>query len=82
MHVVVAHSRYSADAGTGENVHVEREIAALQRAGVAVTPYLPSSADQPAAKLAAIRLWASSRQKDLLECWNKARNNEHPGMVE
>jgi Domain of unknown function (DUF4160) len=36
----------------------------------------------PAAKLAAIRLWASSRQKDLLECWNKARNNEHPGMVE
>jgi hypothetical protein len=36
----------------------------------------------PAAKLAAVRLWASSRQEDLLECWNKARNNEHPGKVE
>jgi hypothetical protein len=36
----------------------------------------------PAAKLAAVRQWAASRQKDLLECWDKARNNEHPGKVE
>jgi hypothetical protein len=36
----------------------------------------------PASKLAAIRHWASSRQKELSECWDKARNSEHPGKVE
>ncbi len=36
----------------------------------------------PAAKLAAIKLRASRRQKELFECWDKARNNEHPGKVE
>jgi hypothetical protein len=36
----------------------------------------------PTAKLAAIRLWASSRRKELMECWDKARNSEHPGKVE
>ena len=35
----------------------------------------------PAAKLAAIRRWATSHQKELLECWSKARKNENPGKV-
>ena len=65
MHVVVAHSRYSADAGTGENVHVEREIAALERAGVTVTAYLPSSADQPAARLAVRSLWSTEAARQV-----------------
>ena len=34
MRVLVAHSRYSADPGTGENVHVDREIAAAGRRSV------------------------------------------------
>src|SRR3982751_5346346 len=58
MHILVAHSRYSADAGTGENVHVDREIAALERAGVTVTAYLPSSADKSAGRLAVRSLWS------------------------
>jgi hypothetical protein len=36
----------------------------------------------PPAKLATVRTWASARQLELLECWDKARNNEHPGKVE
>ena len=36
----------------------------------------------PPAKLAALERWASGRQKELQECWDKARNNEHPGKVE
>jgi len=36
----------------------------------------------PPAKLAAIRTWALSRQKEPLSCWDKARNNESPGRVE
>ena len=35
----------------------------------------------PPAKLAAIKAWAASRQKDLMQCWDKARNNENPGKV-
>jgi glycosyltransferase involved in cell wall biosynthesis len=65
MHVLVAHSRYSADPGTGENVHVDREIEALQRAGVRVTSYLPSSADQSSARLAARSLWSRSAAREL-----------------
>jgi hypothetical protein len=34
------------------------------------------------AKLATIKSWAASRQKELMECWDKARKNEHPGKVE
>jgi glycosyltransferase involved in cell wall biosynthesis len=67
MHVLVAHSRYSADAGTGENVHVDREIAALERSGITVTPYLPSSADQSSARLAARSLWSLSAATDIRE---------------
>jgi glycosyltransferase involved in cell wall biosynthesis len=65
MHVLVAHSRYSADAGTGENVHVDREVAALERAGVRVTSYLPSSADQSSARLAARSLWSRAAAHDI-----------------
>src|SRR4051794_23669116 len=65
MHVLVAHSRYSADAGTGENVHVVREIDALERAGVTVTSYLPSSADTSAATLAGRSLWSRSAAADV-----------------
>ena len=36
----------------------------------------------PAAKLAAVKRWAANRNKELLECWDKARNSEHPGKVE
>ena len=36
----------------------------------------------PAAKLAVLRQWAASRQKELQECWDKTRNNENPGKVE
>ena len=36
----------------------------------------------PAGKLAAVRRWAASRKKELLECWDKTRNSEHPGKVE
>ena len=36
----------------------------------------------PAAKHSALRQWAEPRKKELLECWDKARNNEHPGKVE
>jgi hypothetical protein len=35
----------------------------------------------PNTKLNAIRVWAESHREELLECWNKARNNEHPGKV-
>jgi hypothetical protein len=36
----------------------------------------------PPAKLSTVKLWALSRQKELQECWDKARKNEHPGKVE
>ena len=36
----------------------------------------------PPAKLAAVTAWAMSRKAELQECWDKARNNEHPGKVE
>lgn len=65
MRVLVAHSRYSADAGTGENVHVDREVDALRRAGVTVTAYLPSSADQPAAQLAARSVWSRTAAAEI-----------------
>lgn len=73
MHVLVAHSRYSADAGTGENVHVDREIAALQRAGVTVTSYLPSSADLPTAQLAARSLWSRQAAAELTQLIERDR---------
>ena len=34
-----------------------------------------------ASKLAAVRQWAQDHRQELLECWDKARNNEHPGKV-
>ena len=36
----------------------------------------------PPSKSAAISRWATSRKKELMECWNKARRNEAPGKVE
>jgi hypothetical protein len=36
----------------------------------------------PAGKLAAVGRWAASRKKELLECWDKTQNSEHPGKVE
>src|SRR3954447_26137715 len=65
MHVLVAHSRYSADPSTGENVHVERETAALERRGVTVTRYLPSSADLSGARLAARSIWSRDAAADI-----------------
>src|SRR4051794_39453049 len=64
MHVLVAHSRYSADPSTGENVHVDRESAALERRGVTVTRYLPSSADISSARLAVRSLWSRRAAAD------------------
>ena len=36
----------------------------------------------PAAKLATIRTWGESHREELMECWEKCRNNERPGKVE
>ncbi len=36
----------------------------------------------PAGKLAVLLAWARVHRKELQECWDKARNNEHPGKVE
>jgi len=41
--VLVAHNRYRSALPSGENVAVEEEISALERAGVQVVPYLRSS---------------------------------------
>jgi glycosyltransferase involved in cell wall biosynthesis len=65
MKVLVAHSRYSADPNTGENVHVDRESAALEHVGVTVTRYTPSSADLGAGRLAARSLWSRSAARDI-----------------
>src|SRR3954453_11483847 len=73
----VAHSRYSADAGTGENIHVDREIAALERVGVKVTSYLPSSADQSPAGLAARSLWSRTAARDI----SAVIDTERPDVV-
>src|SRR3954471_19633846 len=67
MHVLIAHSRYSADPDTGENVQVEREVDALRRAGVTVTTYLPSSAELPASKLAARSVWSRTASREMAE---------------
>src|SRR3954469_6000483 len=77
MHVLVAHSRYSADAGTGENIHVDREIAALERVGVKVTSYLPSSVDQSPAGLAARSLWSRTAARDI----SAVIDTERPDVV-
>ena len=59
--------------------HVE---AAEHRAQVSIETLELIEGSLPPAKLAALRHWAESRQKELQECWDKARNNEHPGKVE
>jgi glycosyltransferase involved in cell wall biosynthesis len=73
MHVLVAHSRYSADPSTGENVHVDREIAALGRAGVTVTRYLPTSAEQSSARLATRSLWSRAAAREIAQLVRDAR---------
>jgi glycosyltransferase involved in cell wall biosynthesis len=65
MKVLVAHSRYSADPNTGENVHVDRESAALERVGVTVTRYTPSSAELSTGRLAARSVWSRSAARDI-----------------
>lgn len=35
----------------------------------------------PANKVATISRWAVAHRQELLECWEKARRNEHPGKV-
>src|SRR5436190_18102319 len=65
MKILVAHSRYSADPSTGENVHVERESAALERAGVDVLRYTPSSGELGAGRLALRSLWSRNAARDI-----------------
>lgn len=35
----------------------------------------------PATKLNAVQQWAGSRRKELTQCSDRVRNNEHPGKV-
>ncbi len=36
----------------------------------------------PIQKLQVVRRWANAHRMELLACWNKAAENEHPGKVE
>jgi glycosyltransferase involved in cell wall biosynthesis len=73
MKILVAHSRYSADPTTGENVHVEREIEALTAAGVDVVRYTPSSDELSASRLALRTLWSRAASNELTRLVNEHR---------